>query len=115
VGVGGLDGFEGESEVVENLRIAGGEGVEIRQNLERGGEVARGEGVVGLLDEGGRGGRLGVGVVEVLRGQGGGGEQRGGEQELGGAMGWLRIDDEAARRSFLPPDELRAVRGWCPV
>ena len=111
VGVGGLDGFQGEAEVVEDLRVAGGEGVEVGEDLEGGGEVAGGEGVVGLLDQGGRGGGLGVGVVEVLCVQRGGyGGQSGGEQERGCAASWLRSEDEAARRRSLPPSGLRAMR-----
>ena len=94
VGVGGLDGFQGEPEVVEDLRVTGGEGVEVGEDLEGGGEVAGGEGVVGLLDQGGRGGGLGVGVVEVLCVRGWGrGDESSCEQERGGAASWLRVED----------------------
>ncbi len=68
-GVGGggrFEGFEGESEVVEDLRIVGELGVEGGEDLECCGQVSGCEGVVGLLDEGGFGGGLGVGMGEVL-------------------------------------------------
>jgi hypothetical protein len=69
-GVG--EGFEGKAEVVEDLWIVRGLGVEVGEDPEGGGKVAGGKGVVGLLDESGLRRRLSVGVGEVLRGQVGG-------------------------------------------
>jgi hypothetical protein len=93
VGIGGLDGFKGEAEVVEDLRVAGSECIEVGKDLQGSGEVTGGEGVVGLLNQGGRGGGLGVGVVEVLCGKGGNCGEYGGEQENGGALDGLRIEN----------------------
>jgi len=67
-----LQRFEGEAEVVEDLGIVGRLRVEAGEQLERGGKIAAGEGLVGLLGEGGLGRRCGVGMGEVLRGEVGG-------------------------------------------
>lgn len=102
MGVGGLDGFECKAEIVEDLRVAGGLGVEVGEEFEGVGEVSCGEGVVGLLDESGRGGGLGVGVVEVLR-KGWDGKGNGKKKGGGAAEGGVRGGDRAARKNFLPP------------
>jgi hypothetical protein len=63
------EGFEGEAEVVEDLGVVGGLGVEAGEDFECGGKVAGGQRVVGLLDERGLGRGFAVGVGEVLRGE----------------------------------------------
>ena len=67
----GLDSraSRGQTQVVEDLGVVGGLGVEVGEDLECGGQVSGGERVVGLLDEGGAGCGLRVGVGEVLRGE----------------------------------------------
>lgn len=71
---GGLEGFEGEAEVVEDLCVMRGLGVEVGENLKCGGKVSGGESVVSFLDEGSLGGGTSVGLGEVLGGEGSEGE-----------------------------------------
>ena len=73
-------GFEGEAEVVEDLGVVGDLGVEAGEDFERGGKVAGGQRVVGLLDERSLGRGFAVGVGEVLRGERGCDEESGEEE-----------------------------------
>jgi hypothetical protein len=65
-------------------------GVEAGEDLEGGGEVTGGEGVVGLLDGSGERGGLGVRVGEILRRESGGADEGegDGEEKSCGGIGW---------------------------
>jgi hypothetical protein len=63
------ESFEGEAEVVEDLRVIGRLGVEVGENFESGGEVAGGERVIRLLDESSLRRGRGIGMGEVLSGE----------------------------------------------
>ena len=91
------EGFEGEAEVVEDLGVVGELGVEAGENLKRGGKVAGGQRVVGLLDERGLRRGFAVGVGEVLRGECGCEKQSGEEEGHGAAQPLLAIPTHARR------------------